>query len=71
MKVCLNISLIGNKYLKTDKLFGNSDPIFPRNMLENAEGTKTFISNSVEPKFWQSVTSMREILKARFQILPE
>ena len=55
------------KYLKTDKLFGNSDPVFPKNMVENAEGTKTFISNSVEPKFWQSVTSLREIFKTRFQ----
>jgi integrase/recombinase XerD len=54
------------RYLKTEKLFGNSDPLFPRNKVENAEDSKTFVSNSVEAKFWQSVTSMRDIFKQRF-----
>ena len=55
------------RYLKTEKLFGNSDPIFPKNLVQNAEDAKSFFSNSVEPKFWQSVTSMREIFKQRFE----
>lgn len=55
------------RHLKTEKLFGNADPIFPKNKIENAENSKTFISNSVEPKFWQSVTSMRDIFKQRFE----
>lgn len=55
------------KYLKTEKLFGNNDPIFPRNKIENAENSKNFSSNSVEPKYWQSVSSMREIFKQRFE----
>ncbi|MGD9581583.1 MAG: site-specific integrase, partial [Vampirovibrionia bacterium] len=55
------------RYLKSEKLFGNSDPIFPRNKVVNAEGTKTFMSDSVEPAFWQSVNSMRTIFKQRFK----
>jgi len=55
------------RYLKAKKLFGNADPIFPKNKVENAENSKTFTSNFVEPKFWQSVSSMREIFKQRFE----
>lgn len=55
------------KLLKTEKFFGNNDPIFPRNKIECAENSKTFISNSVEPKFWLSATSMRSIFKQRFK----
>jgi len=55
------------KYLKQEKLFGNSDPVFPRNKVEQAENSKTFVSNSIEPYFWQSITSMRNILKERFK----
>lgn len=55
------------KYLKSEKLFGNADPIFPRNKVVNAEGTKSFMSDSIEPAFWQSVTSMRTIFKQRFE----
>lgn len=55
------------KYLKSEKLFGNSDPIFPRNKVEIAEGTRTYISNDIEPAFWQSPNSMRTIFKERFK----
>ncbi len=55
------------RYLKTEKLFGNMSPIFPKNKIENAENAKSFISNFVEDNFWQSVTSMREIFKQRFE----
>lgn len=55
------------KYLKTEKLFGNSDPVFPMNKVEFAENSKTFISNKVEPKFWQNANPMREIFKQRFK----
>ena len=54
-------------YLKQEKLFGNADPIFPRNKVENIENAKLFVSNSIEPKFWQSVTSMRDIFRKRFK----
>jgi len=55
------------RYLKTEKLFGNADPIFPKNKVENSEHSKSFMSNSIEPKFWQSATSMRDIFKQRFE----
>lgn len=54
-------------YLKAEKLFGNTDPIFPRNKVENAENSMSFISNEVEPKFWQSATSIRDVFKQRFE----
>jgi len=54
------------KYLRTEKLFGNSDPLFPRSKVDNLEGVKSFVSTSVEPKFWQSATSIRSIFKQRF-----
>lgn len=55
------------KYLKEEKLFGNTDPLFPRNKVENQDNAKSFISNSVEPQFWQSATSIRNIFKQRFE----
>jgi site-specific recombinase XerD len=55
------------KHLKTENFFGNTDPMFPRNKVENAEGSKSFVSNSVEPMFWQSATSIRDIFKQRFE----
>ena len=55
------------RYLKAEKLFGNSDPLFPRNKVENQENIKSFTSNAVEPQFWQSATSIRNIFKQRFE----
>jgi integrase len=55
------------KYLKTEKLFGSADPLFPRNKVENMQGVKSFVSTSVEPYFWQSATSIRNIFKERFE----
>lgn len=55
------------KHLKAEKLFGNADPLFPRNKLENQENIKKFVSNSVEPAFWQSATSIRAVFKERFE----
>lgn len=55
------------EYLRTEKVFGNTDPIFPRNKIENAENSLSFISKDVEPKFWQSATSIRDIFKQRLE----
>lgn len=55
------------RYLREEKHFKDTDPIFPRNKVENAQGANTFISNFVEPAFWQSVTSMRDVFKQRFK----
>jgi site-specific recombinase XerD len=53
-------------YLRKNKLFGNSDPLFPRSKTEIAENSKVFISNSVEPYYWQEAGSIRKIFKQRF-----
>jgi len=63
----LNYVLDWVRYLKEEKCFSDIDPIFPRNKIENAQGANTFVSNYVEPVFWQSVTSMRNIFKQRFK----
>lgn len=62
----LNYVLEWVKYLKEEKHFSDTDPLFPRNKVENAQGANIFVSNSVESEFWQSVTSMRDIFKQRF-----
>ena len=63
----LNYFLEWVKYLRGEKHFTDTDPIFPRNKVENAQGANSFVSNFVEPAFWQSVTSMRDIFKRRFE----
>lgn len=55
------------RYLKSEKLFGNADPIFPANKIELIGDAKVFSSITVEPRFWQSSTSIREIFKERFR----
>lgn len=55
------------KYLKQQKNFQDDDPLFPHNKIHNAPNQKRFISDSVEPLYWQSVTSMRTIFKQRFK----
>ena len=55
------------EHLRTDKVFGNTDPIFPRNKIENAENSLSFVSNEIDDKFWQSATSIRDIFKQRFE----
>ncbi len=55
------------RYSREEKHFTDTDPIFPRNKVENAQGANSFVSNFVEPAFWQSVTSMRDVFKHRFE----
>lgn len=54
------------RYLKSELLLGNNNPLFPRNKIEFAENSKAFMSNRLEPEFWQGVNPMREIFKQRF-----
>ncbi len=63
----LNYILEWVRYLKEVKHFNDTDPMFPKNKVENAQGANTFFSDSVEPAFWQSVTSLREVFKQRFK----
>lgn len=62
----LNYVLEWVRYLKEEKHFIDTNPLFPRNKVENAQGANIFVSNYVESEFWQSVTSMRDIFKQRF-----
>ncbi len=55
------------EYLRIEKLFGNIDPIFPKNKVVNAENSLSFVSNEVESQFWQSATSIRDVFKQRFE----
>jgi integrase len=52
-------------YLKETKLFGEADPLFPKNKVVQAEDGLTFTSIEVEPSFWKSTNSIRKILKGR------
>lgn len=52
-------------YLKNERKFRDSDPLFPKNNLEISKGSDMFISNTVKPEFWASGNSIRNIFKKR------
>jgi integrase len=53
------------EYLEKVRLFGSTDPLFPRSKVEQGKGAISFESNSVEPVFWKGTGSIRTILKTR------
>lgn len=53
------------RYIREVKLFGSTDPVFPRNKVTQANGGYTFVSQEVEPVFWRSTGSIRRVLKER------
>lgn len=53
------------EYLERTKLFGSSDPLFPRSKQEQMEGGLSFICREVEPVFWKETGGIRDILKGR------
>ena len=53
------------EYLKTDRKFSASNPLFPRSRVTRDEMTSEFISREVEPVFWKSAGPIRNILKFR------
>lgn len=55
------------KYLVKEKLYSFDAPLFPRNKVEQAENSKSFICNTFEPEFWKTTTPIREIFKQRFE----
>lgn len=63
----INYILDWYNYLIKDELYTPSDPFFPRNKVEQSEFSKSFVSNSIEPKFWQTTSSITEIFKQRFE----
>lgn len=52
-------------YLVKKKLYGPTDPLFPRSKVEHDDGSLSFVSREVEPKFWKSTNPIRDILKRR------
>lgn len=53
------------KYLRSVKLFAETDPLFPRCKIVQAEDGFTFESHEVEPVFWESTGPIRTILETR------
>jgi len=53
------------RYLKEQKLFSNTDPIFPRTKHSQTADNLSFICEEVESYFWQSYSSLSKIFKGR------
>jgi site-specific recombinase XerD len=53
------------RYLVEVKLFGQSDPLFPRSKVEQAEGGFSFVCTQVEPVFWAGASAIRGIMIKR------
>ncbi|MBK7142272.1 MAG: tyrosine-type recombinase/integrase [bacterium] len=52
-------------YLRTERLFSDSDPMFPQTKVKQAEHNLSFERAGVEPSFWGGTGSIRDILKLR------
>lgn len=52
-------------YLVRTKLFSDTSPLFPRTKLTQTKDNLAFTGVEVEPKFWKSAGSMRNIFKKR------
>jgi integrase len=55
------------KYLKNEKQFCDTDPIFPASKLEHQGEIKKFVCDSVVSKFWADTSRIRAIFKQRFE----
>lgn len=53
------------KYLYKVKLYGDTDPIFPRTRISH-DATNSFKQDGIEPKNWQSANQIRKIFKESF-----
>lgn len=54
------------KYLKEQKLFDNTNPLFPSTLIRQASKTEhSFISAGIDKTFWSDAGSMRKLFKAR------
>jgi integrase/recombinase XerD len=54
------------QYLKTDLLFGNDDPLFPKTKMALDEND-CFKADGLSRQFWANATPVRDIFKAAFQ----
>ena len=53
------------KYLRSEKLFDDTAPLFPRSKLTQATDGLTFECHEVEPVFWETTGPIRAILGTR------
>ena len=55
-------------YLERQRNFKADDPIFPASKIENGEENLSYYNTGqVEPKFWKNPSSLRNIIKKRFE----
>ncbi len=54
-------------YLRTEKLFGNDDPVFPRTRVRPNEAM-SFAAQGLEPHFWSTAGPIRKIFKQAFEV---
>jgi integrase/recombinase XerD len=54
------------QYLKTELLFGNDDPLFPKTKMAQDEND-CFKTDGLSRDFWANATPVRDIFKAAFQ----
>lgn len=53
------------QYLKTDLLFGNDDPLFPKTAMNHDEND-CFVAAGLSRQFWANASPVRDIFKAAF-----
>lgn len=62
----LGVVLDWFRFLKEEKLFGNTDPFFPRTKLEQKSETDlSFDGTEVEPAFWATTQGIRNVFRKR------
>ena len=54
------------RYLREIKIYGNTDPVFPRTKL-GQDKNQSFVSQGLENKHWSSATKIRQIFRSAFQ----
>ena len=53
------------RYLSQVKLFGSSDPLFPRSKVAQGDGGLSFECQGIEPVFWRGTGAIRLMLRQR------
>lgn len=53
-------------YLKTELLWGNDDPLFPKTQVINGED-RVFVAPGIKPEHWSNATPIRTIFREAFE----
>jgi integrase/recombinase XerD len=62
----LEIFLDWIRYLRTVKLYGDDDPVFPRTKMA-LDKNNSFVPDGIEPECWQTAESVRQIFREAFK----